>query len=88
MAKIPLTFNIGDKTDLTPEELLRLMEQMYMQLAQAINKKPDVYQLLSADLPNYATLSNGDINIDPTTQKVEMLTKHVSRTVVQWTQLS
>jgi hypothetical protein len=88
MAKIPETFNVGDRSDLTLEELLRLMEQMYTQLAEAINKKPDIYQRTTDGLTTDVLLANGDVNINTNTLKVEMLTKHVSQTAVQWTQLS
>jgi hypothetical protein len=88
MVKIPETFYIGDKTDLRNEELLRLIEQMYYQLAKAINRKPDIFQRTTDGLTTDTFLSNGDININTNTLKVEMLTQHVSQTVVQWTQLS
>lgn len=90
MSKLPEYFNIGDQKDLDPESLLRLLERMYTTLAVAINKKPDVYQ---RDVDGQTTdtfLSNGDININLTNDKVEMLTNHPSATptVVTWTELS
>jgi hypothetical protein len=61
---------------------------MYTQLAEAINKKPDIYQRTTDGLTTDVLLANGDVNINTNTLKVEMLTKHVSQTAVQWTQLS
>lgn len=86
--RIPETFYVGDRKDMRPEELLRLMEQMYLQLAQAINRKPDIIQRSTDGQASDVFLSNGDMNINTVTFKVEMLTQHVSQTAVQWTQLS
>lgn len=86
--KIPEFFSVGDRSNLRPEELLRLMELMYSQLAQAINRKPDVYLRATDGLTTDVLLNNGDININTSTLKVEMLTEHVSQTTVTWTQLS
>lgn len=88
MAKITQTFNVGDRTDLTVEELLRLMERMYTDLSEAINKKPDIYQRTTDGLSSDTFLSNGDININLNTNKVEMLTSHPTATTVTWVQLS
>lgn len=86
--RIPEFFSVGDRSTLRPEELLRLMELMYSQLAQAINRKPDVYLRATDGLVTDVLLNNGDININTSTLKVEMLTEHVSQTAVTWTQLS
>lgn len=95
MARIPETFNIGDRSNITPERLLELLEEMYIQLAEAVNKKPEVYQRSNTSGPGSGDgqttdtfLANGDININLSTNKVEMLTNHVSPTVVTWTTLS
>ena len=84
MAKISETFNIGDRIDLTPEKLLELLEIMYTDLAIAINRKPDIIVRDSDGLTTEAFLSNGDININSTTLKVEMLTSHVDPATVTW----
>ena len=88
MAKISETFAIGDRSDLTPEKLLELLELMYSDLAEAINKKPDVYERTTDGQTTDTFLANGDININTSTLKVEMLTRHVNPTTVTWTQLS
>ena len=88
MARIPETFNIGDRNNLTPERLLQLLEDMYMELAEAINKKPEIYQRNTDGLTTDTFLANGDININTTTLKVEMLVQHTNPTAVVWTQLS
>lgn len=89
MARIPETFNVGDRGDLSPEKLLELLEVMYTDLAVAINRKPDIIQrelngVGSDGLTTDTFLSNGDININTSTLKVEILTSHTSTTAVTW----
>lgn len=88
MARLPETFNIGDGEDITLEDLLRLMQRMYTDLAVAINQKPDLYQRNVDGDPADTFLAQGSININLTSDKVEMLTNHLTATTVQWTQLS
>ena len=88
MAKIPEIYGVGDRGEIDPEELLRIIEDVYNVLAIAINKKPDVYQRETDGQATDVFLSNGDININLSTNKVEMLTNHTSTTNVTWTQLS
>lgn len=86
MGKIPETFNFGNIKE--TEELLRNLQEMYTQLAVAVNQKPDVYQRTTNGNANETFLSNGDININLNTNRVEMLTNHPTQTTVTWTQLS
>lgn len=88
MPRISETFNVGDRTDLTVEKLLVLMERMYMDLAEAVNSKPDIYQRTTDGLATDTFLSNGSININSNTDKIEMLTNHTSPTNVTWIQIS
>jgi hypothetical protein len=95
VARLPEVFNTGDKTDITPEQLLILIERMYIDIAEAVNSKPDLYQREDTAGPNSGDgqpgdtfLAQGSININLSTNKVEMLTSHVSQTVVTWTKLS
>jgi hypothetical protein len=88
VARIPETFNIGDRENLDVEGLLRLIERLYIDLAEAINKKPDVYQRQVDGQTTDTFLAQGSININLNTNKVEMLTNHVSQTAVTWTKLS
>jgi len=88
MAKIPEYFNVGSREDLTPERLLILMEEMYKQLAVAVNQKPNVYERDTDGLTTDSFLSNGDLNINSSTNKVEMLTNRTSPSAVIWTTLS
>jgi len=81
MAKIPETFNIGSNEDITLEKLLDIMLDMYQELAIQINKKPDLYQRNTDGQTSDTFLSNGDININTTTQKVEMLVDRTATTV-------
>lgn len=88
MAKIPERFNFGDSSDMSVRELVLKIERMYMDLAEAINAKPDVYQRNTDGQTTDVFLSNGDININLSTDKVEMLTNHNSPTSVTWITLS
>ena len=90
MAKVSTTWEFGDVEDM--EELLRELQQMYSALAVACNSKPDIYQRTVADVPTDGNagdtfLSQGDININTTTNKVEMITNHGASSVT-WTTLS
>lgn len=88
MAKVQETFDVGNRGDLTLEQLLVIVEDMYRTLAVALNQKPDVYQRSTDGLTTDVFLSNGDININTGTLKVEMLTQHASTSAVVWSQLS
>jgi len=81
MAKIPEIYNIGSNEDLTLEQLLDTMLDMYTQIAMQLNKKPDVYQRATDGQASDTFLSEGDININTTTQKVEMLVDRTATTV-------
>lgn len=88
MAKIAETFNVGNYADLTPEKILDLLEIAYRDLAIAINKKPDIYERKVDGDAGDVFLSNGDVNINTDTGKVEILTEHTNPTTVVWTQIS
>jgi len=79
MAKVPEYYNIGSREDLTVERLLEVLEDMYKQLAIAVNKKPDLYIRGTDGQVTDTFLNNGDLNLNSTTQKVEML---VDRTAI------
>lgn len=88
MARISETFDFGPMDDMSQEDLLLFLQQMYTQIAVAVNSKPDIYQRDTDGQTTDTFLSNGDININTTTLKVEMLTRHVDPTTVTWTTLS
>ena len=88
MAKIPESFDMGSSDGMEPEELLWLIQRMYTTLARAINQKPSVIERAEDGQTSDSFLSNGDININSTTFKVEMLTKHIDNATVSWTTLS
>ena len=88
MPSIPETFNIGDNSELTPENLLLILQRMYTDLAVAVNAKPDLYQRPNDGQTTDTFLAQGSININTSTLKVEMLTQHTDPTTVIWTQLS
>ena len=88
MASLNEYFNAGDTDELTVEDLLLLIQRLYTDLAIAINQKPDLVQRTTDGLVTDTFLSNGTININTTTNKVEMLTNHPTQTTVTWTTLS
>jgi len=88
MAEIPNTFNFGETKDLTMEELIVKLQRMYTDLAEACNSKPNLYQRETDGQPTDTFLANGSININLSTNKVQMLTNHPTQSTVQWTTLS
>ena len=88
MARIPDSFNFGDTEDMPIEELLIKLQRMYMDLAEAVNSKPDLYERTTDGQVTDTFLAQGSININLSTKKVEMLTNHTSHTAVTWTTLS
>ena len=88
MAKISEFFDFGDKQNISLEEIIVHLERMYTDLAMAINSKPDLVQRNVDGQVGDTFLSQGTININLSTDKVEMLTNHTSPTTVTWTQLS
>ena len=87
MVKIATSLSPIDKNNLTTEILLEIIEKMYIDLANAINSKPDLYERSTDGQSDDYFLANGSININTTTDKVEMLTNHVDSTSVTWTTL-
>jgi hypothetical protein len=87
MARIPERFNVGDRSDITPERLLLLIEEMYMDIAEALNKKPEVFVRTTNGQVTDTLLSIGDININSLTQRVEMLVAHPTQTTVTWKEI-
>lgn len=88
MARIPDHFNFGETEGMTVEELVVKLQRMYMDLAEAVNSKPDLVQRTTDGQATDTFLAQGTVNINLSTNKVEMLTNHTSPTAVTWTQLS
>jgi|GEM_PF-1996299 len=88
MTKIPEYLQVGDRFDMTVEELLRIVEQLYTDIAIQLNKKVDLVQRTTDGLVSDVFLDQGTVNINLNTNKVEMLTNHTSPTNVIWTQIS
>jgi hypothetical protein len=88
MARISENYEMGNLNDLTPPEMARRIQEMYTQLARAINQKPDLVFRDSDGDSGDTFLSNGTINVNTSTLKVEMLTEHPTTSTVTWTTLS
>ena len=93
MAKINETFAFGDPSEMDMESLVLQLRRMYRDLAVAVNKKPDVNFRKVAGTPTDGAatdtfLSDGDININLSSGKVEMVVAHTTPTNITWTQLS
>ena len=88
MVRIPETFNVGDQDVSTVQGLLLIIERMYTDLAVAVNSKPDVIQRNVDGQIGDTFLSQGSLNINLSTDKVEMLTNHPTQTTETWTTLS
>lgn len=88
MGRIPDTFNFGSTEEMSIEELVDKLQRMYMDLAEAVNSKPDLYQRETDGQVDDTILAQGSININLLTDKVEMLTNHTSPTTVLWKTLT
>lgn len=88
MAKIPEYYDVGNRDEIDVQRLLIILEDMYTQLAVALNQKPSVYERDSDGQTSDTFLSNGDLNINRITDKVEMLTNRPTISTVIWTTLS
>ncbi|MCK5436231.1 MAG: hypothetical protein KAI88_06340 [Nitrosomonadaceae bacterium] len=88
MAKIATSITFGDRDNLDVNTLLDFVEKMYIDLADAVNSKPNLIERATDGQPAEAFLTNGTLNLNTATNKVEMLTNHTSGTAVTWTQLS
>ena len=81
MARLPETFNFGDTSEMSVEDLVVRIQRMYCDLAEAVNAKPDLYQRETDGQADETFLAQGSININLLTDKVEMLTNHQAATV-------
>ena len=88
MGKVSETLNVGDRENIDIENLLQIIEDMYKELAISLNKKPDIITQNDDGDTSDSTLSNGDININLITNKVEMVTNHLTSTTVKFKTLS
>ena len=88
MSKLPETFNLGSQQINNTEGILDIIQRMYVDLARAINQKPDIVIRKVDGQTTDNFLSVGTINNNSQTNKVEMLTNYVDSTTVIWTQLS
>lgn len=86
MSKLPESYDFNDSEDIS--ELKRQLSDMYKILSSAINQKPDIYERITDGLTTDTSLSNGDININSSTGKIQMLNSHPTQTSVNWIDLS
>lgn len=87
MVRLAETFDFGDKEQNLEDLLLRL-NRMYTDIATSVNSKPDLYQRQVDGQAGDTFLSQGSININLLTNRVEMLTQHDTATTVIWTTIS
>jgi hypothetical protein len=88
VARLPESFNFPNTQDLTLEELVNVLNRMYIDIAEAVNSKPDLYQRDTDGQVDDTFLAQGSININLATDKVEILTNHTSPTTVTWVTIS
>lgn len=88
MVKLSEIYQAGDTSNLDIEQLYLILLDIYEELAIAINKKPDINETPSDGDITDTILSNGTININTSTFKVEMLVDHTTVSTVTWSQLS
>lgn len=88
MAKLPDSFNFGNADELTLEQFVIRVQRMYIDLAMAINGKPDLIQRQTDGQTDETFLSQGTVNINLATNKVEILTNHPTQSTVTWTTIS
>lgn len=88
MAKIPEYLQVGDRENMSVEELLRIVEQLYRDIAIQLNRKCDLVQRTTDGQVGDVFLDQGTVNINLNTDKVEMLTNHTSTSTVTWKTLS
>ncbi|MEK9713879.1 MAG: hypothetical protein VW258_15045 [Thalassolituus sp.] len=89
MPDLPETFNFGDRSNVTPEKLLQILEDMYEQLASEINQKPNVYYATDGTNPRNGNsedthVKNGDFNVNTTSRAVEVATRDETTGAVFW----
>jgi hypothetical protein len=87
MAKIQENYNVGNRDDITTDQLVRILEDMYKTLAVAINKKPDFFQRTTDGLVTDSQLSNGSINLNTNTKKLQILVDHPTSSTVTWKEI-
>jgi len=84
MAKIAEYLQVGNRDTMTVEQLLRLVEQLYRDIAVQLNRKCDLVQRSVDGQVGDVFLDQGTININLSTDKVEILTNHNTSTTVTW----
>lgn len=88
MAKVRENLNLGDRENITLKDLIDIMDEAYRDLAISLNKKPDIYlrELDGDTADNF--LSDGDFNVNTTTNKIEIISsRSTDGSTVTWTTL-
>lgn len=89
MPKVKDRLIIGDKSQITVEKLLEIIEDLYSELARAINSGPSIYVQEATDAnATYTFASIGDIHIRKDSATIKMCTDHTDSVTVQWTTIS
>ena len=87
MAKVRENLSFGDEDSITLKDLIAILDEAYRDLAIAVNKKPDIYVRDTDGQASDSFMSVGDININSSVTKVEMITDQPTTTTVTWTAL-
>jgi len=92
VAKLPTSFNVGDRDNLTPEKLLEMLEDMYQEISTHVNLKPNARCRMEGDTPTLGSpddtfVTNGDLNIKVDTGTVEMATIDPDTGDVTWNEI-
>ncbi len=91
MTKIKEEFPIGNVDEMDVKELARVLQEMYRDLAVEVNKKPSIitrFDSAGTGIDGQTTdnfPSIGDINVNQTTDTVEVLTRLTNPQTVVWT---
>lgn len=87
MSKLQTDYIISNKENLDIKDILDILQDMYKKIVRELNKKPDIIIKDSDGSVSDAFLSDGDININSDTEKVEILIAHDSQKTVKWKEI-
>ena len=92
MGRLSESFEFGADESIDAASLLEVLKKMYRVLSREINSKPAIYTANDAGVPRDGATTDtfaslGDITINTSTQKIEMLVEHTDSTTVVWKEI-